>query len=109
MATAKAPTRGSWKELYQEALIENDRSKLTELVAGNESAIVPRRKELTGSVADVSESADMVLSAEAILKIKTETLGWPSVGPSVKRNQSLSDFDRLQRVESIHHWHPGKK
>jgi hypothetical protein len=109
MATAKAPTRGSWKVLYQVALIENDRSKLTELVAAIETAIVHRRKELTGSVADVSESADMVLAAEAILKIKTETLGWPSVGPSVKRNQSLSDFDRLQRVESIHHWHPGKK
>ncbi len=102
--------RGSWEESYQQsALIEHDRSKLTELVAAVETAIVHRRKELTGSVADVKEAADMVLAAEAILKIKTETLGLPSVGPSVKRNQSLSDFDRLQRVESIHHWHPGKK
>src|ERR1700679_3513115 len=109
MATAKAPTRGSWKELYQVALIENDRSKLTELVAAIETAIVHRRKELTGSVADVSESADMVLAAEAILKMKTETFGWPSFGPSVKSNQKLRHFDRLQRVESIHRWHPGKK
>jgi len=109
MATANAPIRGSWEELYQVALIEHDRSKLTELVAAVETAIVHRRKELTGSVAHVQEAADMVLAAEAILEIKTKTLDWPPVGPSVRRNQSLNDFDRLRRVESIHHWHPGKK
>jgi hypothetical protein len=109
MAVAKAPTRGSWEELYQVALIEHDRSKLTELVAAIETAIVHRRKELTGSVANVKEGADMALAAEAILKIKTETLGWPPIGPSVRRNQSLSDFDKLRRVESVHHWHPGNK
>jgi hypothetical protein len=109
MATAKAPMRGSWEESYRVALIEHDRSKLTELIAAVETAIVHRRKELTGSVADDRESADMISAAETILKIKTETLGRPPIGPSVGRNQSLNDFDKLRRVESIHHWHPGKK
>jgi hypothetical protein len=30
----------------------------------------------------------MVIAAEAILKIKTEALGWTPVGLSVKRNQA---------------------
>jgi hypothetical protein len=109
MAIAKAPLRGSWEESYQAALVEHDRSKLSELVAAVETAIVNRRKGLSNSIADDREAAEMIVAAEAILKIKAEKLGWPPVGPSMKRNQSLSDFDRLRRVESIHHWRPGKQ
>jgi hypothetical protein len=109
MAIAKAPLRGSWDELYQAALVEHGRSRLSELVAAVETAIVNRRKGLSNSIADDREAAEMIVAAEAILKIKAEKLGWPSVGPSMKRNQSLSDFDRLRRVESIHHWRPGKQ
>ncbi len=100
---------GSWVELYQAAQVEHDRRKLTELVAAVETAIVRRRKTLSSCAADEREAAEMVLAAEGILKIKSDSLGWPPVGPSVKRNQSLNDFDKLRRIESIHHWHPGQK
>jgi len=109
MAVAKAYQLGSWKELYQAALVQRDRTKLTELLAALEAAIVRRRKELSNSEGTHQEFADMVLAAQVILKIKTEQLGWPPVGSCVKRSKSFDVLDKLRRIESIHHWHRGKK
>jgi hypothetical protein len=97
--------RGSWEELYQAALIENDRENLTRLVGAVEAAIVRRRRELTNVRENDREFAGMVLAAQDILTIKSARLGWPPVGPNANPNQSLDVFDKIRRVESIHHWH----
>jgi hypothetical protein len=113
MSSASVPTRSSWEELYQAALVENDREKLTGLVGAVEAAIVRRRRELT-DIADQeptnvepykNEYAAMVLAAQELLTIKTEKLGWPAVRPNAGGNQCPDVIEKIRRVESIHHWH----
>jgi hypothetical protein len=109
MSPANAPLRSSWQELYQAALAENDREKLTGLVGAVESAIVRRRQQLIATETNVEEGerecAAMIVAAEALLKIKTEKLGWPAVHqhPAWK---GADVVEKVRRVESIHHWHP---
>jgi hypothetical protein len=105
MSIANAPMRLSWAELYQAALVENDREKLTGLVGAVESAIVRRRQELTSVEENDKECEAMVAAAENILKIKTEKLGWPPVTPNSAYSSRPDALDRSRRVESIHHWH----
>jgi hypothetical protein len=47
----------------------------------------------------------MVAAAEAILKIKTDKLGWPSVQSAAIQNPQPDVVEKVRRVESIHHWH----
>jgi hypothetical protein len=106
MSFANAPLRSSWEELYQAALGEEDREKLTGLVGAVEAAIVRRRQELTSIVEEnEKECAAMVLAAQEILKIKAEKLGWPPLRPNSALDQNSEVIDRIRRVESIHHWH----
>jgi hypothetical protein len=97
--------RSSWEELYQAALVENDREKLTGLVGAVETAIVRRRQELGCVEQNHEECASMVLAAQKLLEIKTEKLGWPAVRPNSNWNQSPDVVEKVRRVESIHHWH----
>jgi hypothetical protein len=113
MSAASAPMRSSWEEVYQAALVENDREKLTGLVRAVEVAIVRRRRELTsgpehplaGIEENDKERTAMGLAAQEILKIKTERLGWPPVRPSPGGSDCPDVIDRIRRVEAIHHWH----
>jgi hypothetical protein len=109
MSPASVPLRSSWEELYQAALAEIDREKLTGLVGAVESAIVRRRQQLIATETDVEESenecAAMIVAAQAILKIKTERLGWPSIPQHPVWGQGPDMVQKIRRVESIHHWH----
>jgi hypothetical protein len=113
MSTASAPMHSSWEEVYQAALLENDREKLTGLVRALEVAIVRRRQELTsgaehplaGIEENDQERTAMVLAAQEILKIKTEKLGWPPVKSNAGGSECPDVVDRIRRVEAIHHWH----
>lgn len=71
----------SWQDLYQAALVEPDRQKLTDLVLAVEEALLLRSQELTGSGLDDNERAAMAESARNLLTIKTEKLGWPGINP----------------------------
>jgi hypothetical protein len=71
----------SWQDLYQAALVEPDRQKLTDLVLAVEEALLLRSQELTGSGLDDNERAAMTESARNLLTIKSEKLGWPGINP----------------------------
>jgi hypothetical protein len=103
MSAANAPKFSSWEELFKSTLIETDLEKLTVLAGATEAAIVRRRRELTNIQGSDQERAAMVTAAEAILKIKTDKLGWPSV-KSVG-NPQPDVVEKVRRAESIHHWH----
>ena len=105
MSPASAPKFSSWEEVFKLTLIETDLEKLTVLVGAAETAIVRRRRELTNMEGSDQERAAMVAAAEAILKIKTDKLGWPSVQPAAIRNPQPDVVEKVRRVESIHHWH----
>jgi len=92
----------SWVELYQAALVETDRAKLSDLVGAVETAIARRRQELTNIEENDKERDAMVLAAQQLLKIKTEC--WPSIKPNSDTNQRWNVIDTIRRVESIHHW-----
>jgi hypothetical protein len=113
MSSASVPIRSSWEEVYQQALVENDREKLTGLVGAVEVAIVRRRQELNSAAEGHSaemeehdkECAAMVLAAQEILRIKTEKLGWPGFSPNAQWKQNPDVVDKIRRVESTRHWH----
>jgi hypothetical protein len=75
--------KSSWQELYQAALNEPDKKKLTHLVLAVEEAIFLRAQELTSSRADDKERTAMAQAAHNLLTIKTEKLGWPGIKPDV--------------------------
>jgi hypothetical protein len=60
-AVCKSSDSGSWKDLYQAAILEPDMNKLPERIAEAESALVLRARELfyaTGNEAEERESLD---------------------------------------------------
>ena len=60
-AVCKGGYIGSWKDLYQAAILEPDMNKLPERIAEAESALVLRARELfyaTGNEAEEGESLD---------------------------------------------------
>jgi hypothetical protein len=60
-AVCKSSDSGSWKDLYQTAILEPDLNKLPERIAEAESALVLRARELfdaTGNEAEEGESLD---------------------------------------------------
>jgi hypothetical protein len=71
--------KSSWQELYLAALLEPDQSTLTELVLAVEDAMFHRAQELTNSYADNQERTAMDRTAEKLLVIKTDKLGWPGI------------------------------
>ena len=105
MSAANAPKFSSWEELFKSILIETDLEQLTVLAGATEAAIVRRRQELTNIQGSDPERAAMVVAAEAILKIKTDKLGWPSVPSAAIRNPQPDVVEKVRSVESIHHWH----
>jgi hypothetical protein len=105
MSRANAAKFSSWEELFKSTLIETDLEKLTALAGAAEAAIVRRRRELTNIQGCDQERAAMVAAAKAILKIKTDKLGWPSMQSAPIRNPQPDVIEKVRRVESIHHWH----
>jgi hypothetical protein len=104
-AQARLSKLVSWEELYQAALVETNREKLTGLVGELETAIVGRWHELSDSEENDKEWAAIVLAAQQLLNIKTDKLGWPALKPHFGRREQSSVIDKVRRVESIHHWH----
>lgn len=80
MALVNDP-KSSWRELYQAALKEPDKEKLTQLVLAVEEAMFLRAQELTSSGAGDKERTAMAEAAFNLLTIKTEKLGWPGIKP----------------------------
>jgi hypothetical protein len=71
----------SWQELYQGALLESDKEKLTQLVMAVEEAMFLRAQELSDSKVDDKERTLMADATQKLLIIKTEKLGWPGIKP----------------------------
>jgi|ERR1700677_1974544 len=105
MSDSNVSNLSVWQKLYQAALGETDRNRLTDLVGAAESAIVRRRKELTNCEGAEEERAAMVVAAREILNIKTERLGWPVINLRANTIEPLTVIEKIQRVVSIHHWH----
>jgi hypothetical protein len=71
--------KSSWQELYLAARLEPAQDKLTELVLAVEDAMFHRAQELASGYADSQERTEMDRTAEKLLIIKTEKLGWPGI------------------------------
>jgi hypothetical protein len=80
MALVNDP-KSSWQELYQAALAESDKEKLTQLVMTVEEAMFVRAQGLSDSRVDDKERTLMAEATQKLLIIKTEKLGWPGFKP----------------------------
>lgn len=80
MALVNDP-QSSWQELYQAALVESDKEKLTQLVMAIEEAMFLRAQGLSDSKVDDKERTLMGDATQKLLTIKTEKLGWPGFKP----------------------------
>jgi hypothetical protein len=80
MALVNDP-KSSWRELYQAALVESDKEKLTQLVMAVEEAMFLRAQGLSDSKVDDKERTLMANATQKLLIIKTEKLGWPGFKP----------------------------
>jgi hypothetical protein len=80
MALVNDP-KSSWRELYQAALVESDKEKLTQLVMAVEEAMFLRAQGLSDSKVDDKERTLMADATQKLLIIKTEKLGWPGFKP----------------------------
>jgi hypothetical protein len=78
MALVNDP-KSSWQELYQAALVESDKQKLTQLAMAVEEAMFLRAQELSDSKSDNKERTLMAEANQKLLIIKTEKLGWPGI------------------------------
>ncbi|MGA8035168.1 MAG: hypothetical protein WA823_01185 [Candidatus Acidiferrales bacterium] len=79
MATPPAPNHVSWRNLYARVRMETDHSKLAELIQSVEAAMFARYPELTASSDHETERSEMQSASHNLLRIKTETLGWPGM------------------------------
>ena len=80
MALVNDP-KSSWQELYQAALGESDKEKLTQLVMAVEEAMFLRAQGLSDSKVDDKERTLMAEATQKLLIIKTEKLCWPGFKP----------------------------
>ena len=73
----------SWEQLYQEAVDETDINRLTQRVHVAEAAMFYRWQELAESkrAAEQKEHQRLQEASEGLLKIKSERLKWPGLGP----------------------------
>jgi hypothetical protein len=67
----------SWKQLLLEALMETDKSKLTELVHAAEAAIFNRLREMENSPNGREESREIQEACATLLDIQVNKLEWP--------------------------------
>lgn len=79
MASPVDPISNSWQHLYEQACSENDPKKLAELVARTEEALFRRGLEIAPDGDDREERKAMTASAEGLLRMKTDVLGWPGI------------------------------
>jgi hypothetical protein len=79
MASPVDPLSNSWQHLYERACCETDPKKLHELVSRTEEALFRRGLEIAPDGDDREERNAMTASAEGLLRIKTEVLGWPAM------------------------------
>jgi hypothetical protein len=72
-----------WQRLVEQADRENDVNKLQQRITDAEMAIVARMQELApqlGQKAAQSESEAMRSSMGLLSRMKSERLGWPTIG-----------------------------
>lgn len=80
MSSPVDPLSNSWQHLYERACRETDPKKLHALVAQTEEALFRRGLEIAPDGDDREERKAMTASAEGLLRMKTEVLGWPGIG-----------------------------
>lgn len=80
MVSPVDPLSNSWQHLYERACCETDPKKLHELVGQTEEALFRRSLEIAPDGDDRGERKAMTASAEGLLRMKTDVLGWPGIG-----------------------------
>jgi hypothetical protein len=90
-AVCKVFDTGSWKDLYQAAIVESDLSVLPGRIADAEAALVTRARELFYAAGSDGEEAESLDNAMCILH---------ALRSSLKRRpapvQGMNDFERLK-------------
>jgi hypothetical protein len=84
-ATPSAAVVSSWKHCYRAALLENDRSKVLQLIAEAERAIVARARELFLCLGDNVEEQEALDDALYALHAFRSTLLLNPSGSSISR------------------------
>jgi hypothetical protein len=75
----------SWTAAFEKAQSETDPTRLQGAVMAAEEAMVQRRMELSGDDAGAHPELEALRAAAIeLLKLKTEKLGWPGIGPTPK-------------------------
>jgi hypothetical protein len=83
-----------WLGVFQQAREETDLSKLHALVNEAEFAIFTRMQELSSrdasDAATQTESQEINAAITELLRLKTDTLHWPSIEPTPARAAALT-------------------
>jgi hypothetical protein len=67
-----------WKDCVQAAMREQDTTKILTLIHAAEASLMHRRRRVTSTAdAAAAEHDEMTAASDALLKLKTEKLGWP--------------------------------
>jgi hypothetical protein len=76
---SNSSSKPRWQELYEAALVETDREKLTNLINRVEGAMIERAEEIAHSPDHLEEHNAIAQASENLLIIKTEKLKWPPI------------------------------
>jgi hypothetical protein len=84
----------AWDRIYQQAVEENDVSKLLPRIVAADQALSNRQREIAGGPYRFEVDAElkaMLLAADGLLRLKAEKLGWPTVSATQPRQQEKAD------------------
>ena len=84
----------AWEPIFQQAVQENDLSKMLPRIAAADQALSDRQREIAGGPHRFEVDAElkaMLVAADALLKLKAEKLGWPTVSATQPKRQEKID------------------
>jgi hypothetical protein len=84
----------AWEPIFQQAVNENDVSKILPRIVAADEALSDRQKEIAGAPHRFEVDAElkaMLVAADALLKLKAEKLGWPTVSATQPKRQERAD------------------
>jgi hypothetical protein len=93
-AVCKASHTGSWRDVYQAAILEPDLNKLSERIVEAETALAVRAQELFCATVDDTQEGESVDDAMCILHVLRGSLKHHETTVI----QRTSDFDHLKRT-----------
>ena len=79
MNAFSCPNSNQWRKLYEQIRNESNPATVIALLEQLEGVMFDRYGEIASGHADQEESAEMAAASKELLRIKTNTLGWPGI------------------------------